>query len=74
MLEVRLFDPCPFLNDLMRVLMEEKGYAAAFDHLMSERRNVTRSSTGHFDQCDELCLEIQAKSAKRQELITSEFL
>ena len=36
------FDQCFFVNKQMGALMEEmKGYAAAFDHLMSERRHVT---------------------------------
>ena len=33
------FDPCLFLNDEIRFLMEEKkGYAAALERLMSERQ------------------------------------
>ena len=36
------FNPCLFLNEQMGVLIEEKkGYAIAFGHFMSERRNVS---------------------------------
>ena len=46
--------------------MEEEGYAAALDQLMSERRNVTGHTKGLFDQRDELNQENQAKIAERQ--------
>ena len=44
------------------------GYAAAFDQLMSESRNVTGFFKGFCDQRDEFNPEIQAKIAVRLEL------
>ena len=41
----------------------EEGSTAAFDHLMSERRNVTGYIKGLVDQRDELKQEIRAKTA-----------
>ena len=62
------------INEHMGVLMgEKKGYAAAFDQLMSERRNVAGYTKGLFDQCDELTEEIPAKIAERQELSFESF-
>ena len=42
-------------------LMEEKSYAAAFDQLMSERRNVMGGIQGLCDQRDDLYQEMRAK-------------
>ena len=58
------FGPCLLLNEQMGALMEEKkGYAAAFDHMVSEHRNVTDYIERLFDRRDELNQEIQAKRA-----------
>ena len=58
----------------MGVLMEEKkGHATAFDHMMSERRNVPGHTKGLFGQRDELNQNVQVKIAERQEVISSEF-
>ena len=63
--EMKGFDP--YL--LTGVLMEEKKrYAAALDHLVSER-NVTGQNKRLSDQRDELNHEIQAKTSQRQQLI-----
>ena len=65
--------PLPKINEQMVVLMEEKkGDAAAFDQLMSERRNVTGDIKGLCDQRDVLNQEIQAQTAVRPELILKE--
>ena len=78
--EMKRFDPCLFLtddwcratniNEQMGALMKEKkGYAAAFDQLMSEKRNVTGCTNWTFlGQRGEMKHEIQAKIAERQEL------
>ena len=51
------------------VLMEDqKGYAA-FDQVMSERRNVKGDLKRRCDQRDELNKEIQARTTPRLELI-----
>ena len=50
-------------------LMEEKVYAAAFDQLMSERRNVTGDIKEVCDQRDEVIQQIQAKIAVLLDLI-----
>ena len=52
---------------------EKKGYAAAFDQLMSERRNGRGFFFKElFDQHAELNPEIRAEIAERQELILKE--
>ena len=51
----------PGINEQMGGLMEEKGHAAAFGQLISERRNVTGCIEGLFDQRDELNRKVQAK-------------
>ena len=77
------FDPCLFLNtgcwnvtkinEQIGVLMEEKGYSAAFDQVLSESRNVTGSFKELCDQRDERNQEIQTRIAEQQEFELSEF-